>query len=95
MKSLFVTALVLVFTVKSFGGQCKQLTDQDLLQRAQELNRQAVEINDYRFANWKALTPEQREKYNITAWTLLNESSALLTKVVGIHTTGEKYFDCQ
>lgn len=44
----------------------------------------SVALGDYRFAHWGRLAPEERQRLENIEWTLLNNSSDLITMVVGL-----------
>jgi hypothetical protein len=44
----------------------------------------AVALGDYRYARWDELTPAQRKALEDEEWSLLNHSSDLVTKAVGL-----------
>lgn len=44
----------------------------------------AVSLGDYRYERWDELTPAQRKALEDEEWSLLNHSSDLVTKAVGL-----------
>lgn len=43
-----------------------------------------ISLGNYRFANWTTLTPAQRQDLENEEWSLLNASSDMTTKAVGL-----------
>jgi ribosome maturation protein Sdo1 len=44
----------------------------------------AITLGNYRFANWETLTPMQRREIEDEEWSLINSSSDMITKAVGL-----------
>lgn len=44
----------------------------------------SIQLGDFRFDNWGTLTPAYRQTIQDAEWTLLNASSDMTTKAVGI-----------
>ncbi len=53
----------------------------DLSKRFRDL---ANSLADHRFANWQTLTPTQRRDIEDEEWALINASSSIATKAVGL-----------
>lgn len=51
---------------------------------AQFFRSVSVALGEYRFANWDALTKDQRDTIEDAEWTLLNYSSDFITQAVGL-----------
>ena len=62
----------------------KKLTGEDAVALAQSVHDLAVNLGEYKFANWKKLTPAQRSKLNEQQISLFTSSSDLVTLAVGI-----------
>ena len=61
-----------------------KLTADDALQLSRDFRELAVALGDYRFGNWRKLTPKQRRDLEDREWTLLNAASDLTTEAVGL-----------
>ena len=44
----------------------------------------SVALGDFRFGNWSTLTPTQRRDLEDVEWSLLNSSSDMVTRAVGL-----------
>jgi phosphomevalonate kinase len=57
-------------------------------QEAFDLSKQfrdfAIALGNYRFANWQSLTSTQRRDIEDEEWSLINASSDMITKAVGL-----------
>jgi heterodisulfide reductase subunit A-like polyferredoxin len=62
----------------------QKLTGDDAVALAKGVHDLAVSLGDYKFTNWKKLTPAQRSKLNEQQVSLLTSSSDLVTLAVGI-----------
>ena len=61
-----------------------KLSADDAFALSQAFRDVAVAIGDYRYDNWDDLTPGQRQTLEDEEWSLLNASSDLITKAVGL-----------
>lgn len=59
-----------------------KLTPDDMFNLSQAFHKLSNVLGDYRFANWNALTSEQRDDLEAKEWTLFNTSSDLNAKSV-------------
>ena len=62
----------------------ERVTANDALGLAQRFHDLAVIVGDYRFKHWPHLTAAQRRTLEDLQWSLLNASSDLITRAVGI-----------
>jgi ssDNA-binding replication factor A large subunit len=60
------------------------LTSADALNLAKAFRDLSVTIGDYRFTNWNALSVDDRKTLEDEEWSLLNASSDMVTKAVGL-----------
>jgi ribosome maturation protein Sdo1 len=60
------------------------LTSQEAFDLSQQFRDLAINIGNYRFANWQTLTPTQRRDIEDEEWSLINASSDMITKAVGL-----------
>src|SRR5215467_9534992 len=60
------------------------LTSDDALALSKSFRDLSVSIGDFRFKNWKALSAADRKTLEDEEWSLLNASSDLITKAVGL-----------
>ena len=51
---------------------------------SKEFRDLAVSLGNYRFSKWKDLTPTQRRDLEDEEWSLLNSSSDMTTKAIGL-----------
>jgi hypothetical protein len=60
------------------------LTSADALSLSKSFRDLSVAIGDYRFANWDALGEANRKMLEDEEWSILNASSDMVTKAVGL-----------
>ena len=60
------------------------LNAEDAFELSKQFRDLAINLGNYRFANWNALTPTQRRDLEDEEWSLLNSSSDMTTKAVGL-----------
>jgi hypothetical protein len=60
------------------------LTSADALALSKSFRDLSVAIGDFRFANWDALGDANRELLENEEWSILNASSDMVTKAVGL-----------
>jgi hypothetical protein len=60
------------------------LTAEDAFELSKQFRDLAINLGNYRFANWNTLTPTQRRDVEDEEWSLLNSSSDMTTKAVGL-----------
>ena len=60
------------------------LTAQEAFDLSKQFRDLAVTVGDYRFANWQTLTPTQRRNIEDEERSLINASSDMITKAVGL-----------
>jgi len=60
------------------------LTAQEAFDLSKQFRDLAVTLGNYRFANWQTLTPTQRRDIEDEEWSLINASSDMITKAVGL-----------
>jgi hypothetical protein len=61
-----------------------KLTANDAFELSKRFRDLSTELGDFRYENWKKLTPKQRQDLENREWSLLNHSSDLLTAAVGL-----------
>jgi hypothetical protein len=60
------------------------LSTEDAFELSKQFRDLAINLGNYRFANWNILTPTQRHDLEDEEWSLLNSSSDMTTKAVGL-----------
>lgn len=60
------------------------LTSDDAFELSKQFRELAIGLGDYRFRNWKELSPTQRRDLEDEEWSLLNAASDMTTKAVGL-----------
>ncbi len=60
------------------------LTAQEAFDLSKLFRDFAIALGNYRFANWQSLTPTQRRDIEDEEWSLINASSNMTTKAVGL-----------
>lgn len=60
------------------------LTSADALSLSKAFRDVSVAIGDYRFKNWDALSEADRKMLEDEEWSILNASSDMVTKAVGL-----------
>ena len=60
------------------------LTSADAFQLSKSFHDLSVAIGQYRFGNWETLSENDRRTLEDEEWSLLNASSDMLTKAVGL-----------
>lgn len=60
------------------------LSAEDAFELSKQFRDLAISLGNYRFANWSTLTPTQRRDVEDEEWSLLNSSSDMTTKAVGL-----------
>jgi ribosome maturation protein Sdo1 len=60
------------------------LTAQEAFDLSKQFRNFAIALGNYRFANWQSLTPTQRRDIEDEEWSLINASSDMITKAVGL-----------
>ncbi len=60
------------------------LTSADAFKLSKAFHDLSVAIGEYRFANWSALSEDDRKTLEDEEWSLLNASSDMITKAVGL-----------
>lgn len=60
------------------------LSAEDAFELSKQFRDLAISLGNYRFANWSNLTPTQRRDVEDEEWSLLNSSSDMTTKAVGL-----------
>jgi hypothetical protein len=60
------------------------LTSADAFKLSKSFHDLSVAIGEYRFANWNALSEGNRKTLEDEEWSLLNASSDMITKAVGL-----------
>ncbi len=61
-----------------------KLTSEEAFELSKRFRELSVELGNFRFSNWKELTPAQRRTMEDAEWSLLNASSDMITTAVGI-----------
>jgi hypothetical protein len=61
-----------------------KITANDAFALSESFRHLSVVIGDYRFSNWNDLSPNQRKTLEDNEWTLLTNSSDMITAAVGI-----------
>jgi len=61
-----------------------KLTADDAFDLSKQFRDAAVSLGNYRFDNWDDLTNAQRQDLEDDEWSLLNASSDMITKAVGL-----------
>lgn len=60
------------------------LNAEDAFELSRQFRELSIHLGNYRFANWNTLTPAQRHDLEDEEWSLLNASSDMTTKAVGL-----------
>lgn len=60
------------------------LTAEEAFDLSKQFRDFAINLGNYRFANWQTLTPTQRRDIEDEEWSLINSSSDMITKAVGL-----------
>ena len=60
------------------------LSAEDAFELSKQFRDLGVNLGNYRFANWSTLSPMQRRDLEDEEWSLLNASSDMTTKAVGL-----------
>jgi len=60
------------------------LTAQEAFDLSKQFRDFAIALGNYRFSNWQRLTPTQRRDIEDEEWSLINSSSDMITKAVGL-----------
>jgi hypothetical protein len=60
------------------------LSAEDAFELSKQFRELSINLGNYRFANWNSLTPTQRRDVEDEEWSLLNASSDMITKAVGL-----------
>jgi hypothetical protein len=60
------------------------LSAEDAFELSKQFRELAINLGNYRFANWNTLTTAQRHDVEDEEWSLLNSSSDMTTKAVGL-----------
>ncbi len=60
------------------------LSAEDAFELSKHFRDLSIHLGNYRFANWHSLTPAQRHDLEDEEWSLLNASSDMTTKAVGL-----------
>ena len=60
------------------------LTSHDAFELSKQFRALSIHLGNYRFANWENLTPTQRRDIEDEEWSLLNSSSDMTTRAVGL-----------
>lgn len=60
------------------------LTAQEAFDLSKQFRDFAIALGNYRFANWQSLTTTQRRDIEDEEWSLINASSDMITKAVGL-----------
>ena len=60
------------------------LSAEDAFDLSKQFRDLGINLGNYRFANWTTLTPTQRRDLEDEEWSLLNASSDMTTKAVGL-----------
>ena len=60
------------------------LNAEDAFDLSKQFRDLGINLGNYRFANWTTLTPTQRRDLEDEEWSLLNASSDMTTKAVGL-----------
>ena len=60
------------------------LTAQEAFDLSKKFRDFAIALGNYRFANWQSLTTTQRRDIEDEEWSLINASSDMITKAVGL-----------
>ena len=61
-----------------------RVTADDAFELSKRFRDLSKKLGDYRYQNWKKLTPKQRQDLENAEWSLLNHSSDMLTAAVGL-----------
>lgn len=59
-------------------------TSDDAFELSKQFRDLAISLGNYRFTNWQGLTANQRRDLEDEEWSLLNASSDMTTKAVGL-----------
>ena len=60
------------------------LTAQEAFDLSKQFRDFAIALGNYRFTNWQSLTRTQRRDIEDEEWSLINASSDMITKAVGL-----------
>ena len=60
------------------------LTAQEAFDLSKQFRDFAIALGNYRFANWQSLTPTRRRDIEDEEWSLINSSSDMTTKAIGL-----------
>lgn len=60
------------------------LTAQEAFDLSKQFRDFAIALGNYRFANWQSLTSTQKRDIEDEEWSLINASSDMITKAVGL-----------
>lgn len=60
------------------------LSAEDAFELSKQFRELSIHLGNYRFANWNRLSPAQRHELEDEEWSLLNASSDMTTKAVGL-----------
>ena len=60
------------------------LSAEDAFELSKQFRDLGINLGNYRFANWNTFTPTQRRDLEDEEWSLLNSSSDMTTKAVGL-----------
>jgi len=60
------------------------LTAQEAFDLSKQFRDLAITLGNHRFSNWQTLTPTQRRDIEDEEWSLINASSDMITKAVGL-----------
>ena len=60
------------------------LTAEEAFELSKQFRDLANTLADFRFSNWATLTPTQRRDIEDEEWSLINASSDMITKAVGL-----------
>jgi len=60
------------------------ITAKDAFDLSKQFRDFAITLGNYRFSNWQRLTPTERRDIEDEEWSLINSSSDMLTKAVGL-----------
>ena len=60
------------------------LTAQEAFDLSKQFRDFTIALGNYRFANWQSLTTTQRRDIEDEEWSLINASSDMITKAVGL-----------
>lgn len=60
------------------------LSAEDAFELSKQFRELSIHLGNYRFANWNNLSPVQRRELEDEEWSLLNASSDMTTKAIGL-----------